>query len=65
MVDELVIHNLVKIRSSLRVSRQDSRNKIACSVRNIDMLREGVAVLTNTPVRGFDIGRFEGWFSND
>ena len=65
MIHKFVLHNLVQVGSSLRISRQDSSNQIASSIRNVDMIRERVTILTNTPVRGFDIGGLERRFSYD
>ena len=65
MIDKLVRHNLVQVWSSLRISRQDSSNQITSRIRNVDVIWERVTILTDTPVRGFDIGRLERRFSYD
>lgn len=65
MIQELVLQDFVQVGTSLRISRQNSLNQVACGIRNVDMVWEGVAVLADTPVRGFDIGSLEGWLTDD
>lgn len=65
MVEKLVRHDFIEVWPSLRVAVEDSGDEVACLVRNGHMLWEGVAVLTDAPVRGFHIGGFEGRFAND
>lgn len=65
MVKKLVCHDLIQIWASLRISRQDSRNEVTGSVRNMNVVGKGVTILTDAAVRGFDVGRFEGRFAYD
>ena len=65
MVQELVCHDFIQVRASLRISSQDSLNEVAGPVGYVDVLGEGVAVLPDTPVRGFDVSGLKGRFTYD
>ena len=65
VVQEVVGHYFIQVWASLRISRQDSCDKVTGCIRNVDVLGERVAVLPNSAVRGFDISGLKGWFSND
>ena len=58
-------HDFIQVWASLRVSRKDSCNKVSGCVRNVDVIRERVAVLADASVRGFHISRLEGRLSYD
>ena len=65
MVDELVLHDLIKIWSAWGITAQDSLNQITSGIRNADVLRKTIADLLDPPVRGLHISCLEGRFSND
>ena len=65
MVQEVVSHDLFQVWASLRISRQNPCDQVSGCVRNIDMIREGVAILADASVRGFDVSRLEGRFTDD
>ena len=58
-------HHFFKIWASLRISLQDLLYEVSRCIRNSNVLRERVAILANSPVRGFHVGRLEGWLAYD
>ena len=64
MVQKLVSHDLIQVGPALGITVEYASDQIPCGIRDIDVVWEGVTVLLDTPVRGFHIGRLEGWFSN-
>ena len=65
VIQELVSHYFFQIWASLRISRQNPRDEVSGCVRNVDVVGERVAVLTNASVRGFNVSGLEGRFTDD
>ena len=65
MVQEVVAQDLVQVWTPLRISRQDPLDEVSSRVRNVDVVRERIAVLADAPVSCFHVGRLERWFSNN
>lgn len=53
--DELMIANVLKSRSLGRVTDQDARDEVLCSVTYDHVLREGVSDLPNAVVSGLHV----------
>ena len=56
---------MVQVWSPLRISRQDSLDEVSSRVRNVDVVRERIAVLADAPVSCLHVGRLERRFSNN
>lgn len=65
VVKELVRHDLVKVGPALRITVEDACDEVACRIAYIDVVGKGVAVLFDSSVRGFHVGRLEGRFANN
>lgn len=65
MIQEVVSHYLFQVWASLRISRQNPSDQVSGCVRNVDMIRERVAILADASVRGLDVSSLEGWFTYD
>jgi hypothetical protein len=59
-----MIQYFVEHRSARRILRQDSGNQIFGSITDLHMFREGVAILFNAVVSGFNIGRLKRRLAN-
>ena len=58
-------HNFIQVGPSLGITREDSCDQISGCIRNSNMVRERVAILSDTPVRCLDISRLKRRFAND
>ena len=58
-------HDLVQVGPAFGITVEYASDQIPRRIRYVYVIGERVTVLLDTPVRGFHIGRLEGWFSND
>ena len=56
---------MVQVWTPLRISRQDPLDEVSSRVRNVDVVRERIAVLADAPVSCLHVGRLERRFSNN
>ena len=65
MVEELMLQDLIQVRSSFGISRQYALYEVLRSIRDGNVIRERVAILSDSAIGSFHVGRFEGRLSYD